>query len=389
MRLKLGYQADEALLRSINFYRDRLYVARTLIPKGYEPFFRQRARYDNAHSSTKIEGNQLPEQQALLVLMEGADASAPAEVEKTNLDEAYELMAQIARDKATAIDAGLIKTMHSIILRNLPDESSKQRGRYRVGGVRIADSKTKETRYVAPPPLLVPELMDAFTDDMRSRMATEDGAVVSALVHFGLISIHPFLNGNGRTARLMADMALHLADLSADGMLASNPTFFDRRAEYYDILREVQGPGFLEELDVTEFVRFHVNALGTAAAELEQSAIGLNKRIDELKKEMGGVLNERQCLGLAFLLDFPHLSTQTYARLVGTSRATASKDLADMVEGGLLERVGAGRNTRHRLHPSIRGEEEDDEANVAAANSPANARSAVRGNTRPVHARLT
>lgn len=354
MRLTLNYKLDEDLDNSLRFYRDRLYVGRTLVPQGYEPYFRQRARYDNAHSSTMIEGNELPEHQALLVLMEGADASAPAEVEKANLDEAYELMAQIARDRSTTIDAGVIKTMHSIILRNLPDESSKQRGRYRVGGVRIADPKTKGTRYVAPPPHLVPELMEDFSDDMRILMASEDGAVVSALVHFGLISIHPFLNGNGRTARLMADMALHLTDLSADGMLASNPIFFDRRAEYYDILRKVQGPAFVEELDVTEFVRFHVRALGFAAAVLEESAIALNKRIDELKKDMSGVLNERQCLGLAFLLDFPHLSTQTYARLVGTSRATASKDLGGMVEGGLLERVGAGRNTRHRLHPSIR-----------------------------------
>lgn len=355
MRLKLTW-THNGFDEQVDFFRRRLYVARTLIPQGYEPFFRERARYENAHSSTRIEGNTLPEQQAMLVLVEGSDASKPNEVEKTNLDEAYELIAQLSDDKSTRIDAGLIRTMNSIILKNLRGDASRLRGQWRVGPVLVVDGNTKATRYRPPAPALVGELMDEFAADLQKW--TTDGvdmAVVSALAHFGLISIHPFTDGNGRTARLIADMVLHLGGLSADGMIASSPVFLDQRRDYYDILRDVQTEDFMETVDVTRFVHFHVAALQQAAVTLEESAIGLRRRIDQLNTMTNGFLNKRQSLGLQFLFDLTQLSTSTYARLVGTSRATASADLADLTEKQLLVRVGKGRNTRHQLAPHTLG----------------------------------
>ena len=153
---------------STDFLRDRLYVVRTLIPPGYEPYFRRRAQYRSVQTSTAIEGNTLGDAQAMLVLVEGAPATSPEEIEVKNLDEAYELIQQIGGDPSVRIDEGLVRTMNSIILRGLPDAKARARGKYRVGPSLIVNAQTRAVRYRPPPPEWVPELMAGFLADVQA-----------------------------------------------------------------------------------------------------------------------------------------------------------------------------------------------------------------------------
>lgn len=360
-RLTMTWDAD-ALAHDLEFLQSRLYVARTLVPQGYESFFTDKARYTNADTSTAVEGNPLDPQQGMLILVEGSDASQPAQVEKTNLDEAYELIAQLSRDETVRIDQGVIRTMNSMILRNLPDMDAQYRGQYRLVPALVVDSGTKAVRYRPPNPDLVPQLMAGLVEDIQKWTDEKvDPAVISALVHFGLISIHPFRDGNGRTARLAADMVLYRSKTADYNMIAASQYFLDFRRAYYDLLRKVQGENFTETLEVTKFVKFHMEALKFAAIRLEEGAIELRKRIDAMTKNTEGVMNDRQTLGFMFMEDVAPLSTTTYAKLVKTSHSTAYADLADMTRRGFLLREGKGRNTRHRIHPGLRASEDDPE----------------------------
>ena len=247
MRLNLSYDAaDEQLQFHIKFLDSRLYAARTMVPKGFERFFQESARYRSVHTSTAIEGNTLDYGAAMVVLVEGADADQPLEVEKVNLDEAYELMASLVEDKTIRIDQGIIRTMNSIVLKGLPDTQAKNRGKFRTGPSLIVSASTGEVRYRPPPPHWVPELMDNLVEDVNRWMRECPGPVTASLAHFGLISIHPFDDGNGRTARLIADMILNLTNFSADGMIAVSQIFHNRLSEYYDALR-ISGRGLQRE----------------------------------------------------------------------------------------------------------------------------------------------
>src|SRR3712207_154221 len=106
-RLALTCDPREGLT---NFLEERLYVARTLVPLGYEPYFRKRAQYRSVQTSTAIEGNKLGETQAILVLIEDVQAISPEQIEVKNLHEAYDLIQQIASDPSVRIDEGLIRT---------------------------------------------------------------------------------------------------------------------------------------------------------------------------------------------------------------------------------------------------------------------------------------
>lgn len=367
-RLELHCEAPDG---SVEFLGDRLYVARTLVPNGYEAYFRKRAQYRSVQTSTAIEGNELDEDQAMLVLVEDAQASSPDELEIKNLDEAYDLIQHLASDRSVRIDEGLVRTMNSIMLRGLPSAQAQARGRYRLGTSLIVNSKTREIRYRPPAAERVPQLMEHFVEDIQRwiREKFYPGPVIAALAHFGLISIHPFEDGNGRTARLLADMILYQTGWSNEGMLSVSEAILRRQQDYYDALREAQGENFQLVIDATPFVEFHTDMLSAAAAILEKSVISFNRRRQAYAERTADVINARQALAIMFMLDVAPLSTTAFADLAGSSPSSALADLNDLVKMGVVERVGQGRNTRYRVNPSLRRDVDERESELVEADA--------------------
>jgi Fic family protein len=198
--------------------------------------------------------------------------------------------------------------------------------------------------------------MANFAADIQGwmREKTFPGPVIAALAHFGLISIHPFEDGNGRTARLLADMILHQTGWSNEGMVSVSEAIFRRQQDYYDALRAAQGENFRLEVDATEFVEFHTDMLNMAAVSLEDAVVSFNRRREAFVESAAGLMNARQALALMFMLDVAPLSTTAYADLAGSSQSSALSDLSQMVQRGLVERVGQGRNTRYRVSDSLK-----------------------------------
>ncbi|MCH7699781.1 MAG: Fic family protein [Chloroflexi bacterium] len=354
MNLKLTYDtSDHGILDSLALLESRLYTARTLIPEGYEPFFRQSARYESAHTSTAIEGNVLDRDAAMAVLREGADPDQPPELEIVNLSEAYELMASLAEDKSTRIDQGIIRTMNSMVLKGLPGAPARNRGRYRVGPSLIVDASTRAVRYRPPQPQWVPDLMATLADNINVWLDEAAGPVAAALAHFGIVSVHPFEDGNGRTARLVADMVLNLKDSSADGMISTSKAFYNELPGYYQALRDAQGENFREEVDATAFVRYHTDALATAATNLEDAATHFGRILSMFEQDAAHVMNERQANGLMFMSVIGPISTSRYATLTESSQATALSDLGALVEAGYVMRLGSGKLTRYDLSDDV------------------------------------
>ena len=350
MHLKLIFDEDNSdINNALEFAQNRLYVARSFIPTEYESYFQESAHYLSAHTSTAIEGNPLDDEKAMIVLVEGPDPNEPMQVEKVNLDEAYKLMLHLAADKTTKIDEGIIRTINSIVLKGLPDSQARNRGKYRLGPSLVVDSITRGIRYRPPPEPWVQQLMRNFVSDVEKWVLNYPGPIAAALSHFGLISIHPFEDGNGRTARLIADMVLHLTDWSANGMVSVSQVIHQQLNDYYRTLREAQGENYKEEVDLTEFINFHTNALGTAAARLEEKGVLFRRLRDDVANRMSDILNDRQVTGLMFMTDIGQISTSRYASLTASSQPTALADLKSMVDQGLATRVGAGKKTRYML----------------------------------------
>lgn len=355
MKLQLNFRMDDSeIQKALDFAQKRLYVARSLIPNEYESYFQDSARYLSAHTSTAIEGNPLGEEEAMEVLAEGPDPDSAMEVEKANLDEAYKLMLQLASDKATRVDEGITRTVNSMVLKGLPEAQTRNRGRYRPGPSLVVDAVTRAVRYRPPQPAWVPELMRGLVEDIDDWRQSMQGPLAAALTHFGVVSIHPFEDGNGRTARLVADMLLHVTNWSADGMISVSQVIHQEIGDYYGVLRGDQGEDFREKVDVTGFVRFHTQAIGAAAARLEEKAVRFRRIRDTLALQMKGLLNDRQVTGLMFMIDIGRISSSRFARLTDSSQATAISDLNSLIKAGLAVKEGAGKNTRYSLSSDLK-----------------------------------
>lgn len=151
------------------------------------------------YTSNHIEGNTLTRKETALTIESGlVSGEKPLKdyIEAKNHAEAFEYIVSIMHEKITSYEDVILK-IHSIILNGINDES---KGCYRSVRVRISGSDA-----VLPNPLKVPELMKNFCKKLEAR---EDSILKAIEAHYKLVEIHPFIDGNGRTARLLMSLIL-------------------------------------------------------------------------------------------------------------------------------------------------------------------------------------
>ena len=166
--------------------------------KNLEEWFRIELTY----TSNAIEGNTLTRQETAMVVEEGLTVqgkSLTEHQEAINHAEAFDFIQPLVSKKREELTARDILDIHSIILNKIDDTN---KGRYRNVAVRLKGSQT-----ILPNPLKVPQLMEEFIKWLKSN--NPDHPVKIAIdAHFKLVSVHPFVDGNGRTARLLMNLIL-------------------------------------------------------------------------------------------------------------------------------------------------------------------------------------
>ena len=234
--------------------------------------------------------------------------------------------------------------------------------------------------YEAPPSAQVTAEMDSFlawfAKTRPTGAATTDTAVNgiarAALVHLWFESIHPFEDGNGRLGRALADMALaqdmHAHDTQANPALVRvyglAHQMLKTRAAYYDALNHAQRLRDIapeaSTIDATPWVQWFVQAF-THACITSQAVVrdATDKAQFRLRAAQCHV-NPRQSKMLERLLEAGHagsgggflggMSTDKYAKITATSKATAARDLANLLAHGLLRVEGVGKATRYAVN---------------------------------------
>lgn len=166
--------------------------------KNLEEWFRIELTY----TSNAIEGNTLTRQETALVVDEGITIqgkSLEEHLEAVNLAKAFDFIRTLTTKTKKDITNGLVLGIHRIILDKIDDANS---GRFRTVAVRLKGSET-----ILPNAAKVPELMNEFIDWLQNNNL--DHPIKMAVdAHFKLVSIHPFVDGNGRTARLLMNLIL-------------------------------------------------------------------------------------------------------------------------------------------------------------------------------------
>jgi Fic family protein len=180
--------------------------------------------------SNRIEGNTLTLKETDLVINEGLTISGKSmreHLEAINHADAINFVKELV-DKNTVITEGVLLQIHNLILRGIDIENA---GKYRTVQVMIKGSK-----HMPPPPFLVAKQMEDYFIWYRKNKKLMHPVLLAAEMHEKLVTIHPFIDGNGRTARLLMNLILlqHgfvIANIKGDVM---------NRMQYYEALENVQ-----------------------------------------------------------------------------------------------------------------------------------------------------
>jgi len=178
-----------------------------------------------------------------------------------------------------------------------------------------------------------------------------DPVLKAGLAHLWFVTIHPFDDGNGRIARVIADMALARSENSPQRFYSLSAQIRQERNAYYDVLEQTQKG----TMDVTPWMEWFLGCLGRA---IDAAQVTLRSVLDKARfwdRIRGIQLNDRQRLVINRLLDGfeGKLTTSKYASLAKCSQDTAHRDILDLVDHGVLVRnPEGGRSTSYSLAPS-------------------------------------
>ncbi|MBI5789122.1 MAG: Fic family protein [Candidatus Schekmanbacteria bacterium] len=173
--------------------------------------------------------------------------------------------------------------------------------------------------------------------------------LISSIAQFQLVHIHPFLDGNGRTSRLLSTLCLYRAGYDFKRLFTISE-FYDRdRMRFYKAIQNVRE----QDMDMTGWLEYFVEGLATQMSETVERGKQTIKA-DILAKEYS--LSERQTLALNYILERGGMTIQDYERLCPqTNRRSLQRDLKALTNKGLLLERGTGPTDPNKRYQIVEG----------------------------------
>ena len=215
------------------------------LPKSALLKIREQFEIEMTYNSNAIEGNSLTLKETYLVINEGITIKGKplkdhleAKSHKEALDYLYEL---VQKGKRNTISQTIIKLFHQIVIQDVDREWA---GKYRNSSVIIGGAD-----YKPPEAIEVPKLVEELVNWIRKNRKKFHPVEFAALIHYKVVAIHPFFDGNGRTARLLMNVILMQAGYPLAIILKND------RKKYYNVLSKA------DRGDLASFVRFVAQAV--------------------------------------------------------------------------------------------------------------------------------
>jgi Fic family protein len=219
-------------------------------------------------------------------------------------------------------------------------------GRFREGQNWLTNRSSGQQDYLPPRFDAVPELVERLCEWLNA--IAEPAPVIAALAHVSVAGIHPFKDGNGRTARIVASLAMYRAGFRSP-QFTSLEEWWGRHVDDYYAAFECLGSGWQPDRDVTPFVEAHVRAQATQVEALSLRN-ATERALWTLLEDMAVhdlKLDERVTHALYDAFFARSVTNRYYRSMADVSGVTASHDLAKLVASGLVESRGAGRSAHY------------------------------------------
>jgi Fic family protein len=301
----------------------------------------RRAREISTYASTSIEGNPLPLTDVKQILKTQPKNLRSSEQEVINYNKVLEELNKNLKKDFVNFHLDLILSIHKKLVNKLVPKY--QLGKLRVEPVFVNNPKTGKTVYWPPDHKDVPQLMNDLMNFIIRSKGAIDSLIIAGIFHKQFVVIHPFMDGNGRTARLstkviLADMGLNTFNLlSFENYYNRNVTNYFNNVgvldNYYDIVDSINFTNWLEYYTdgiIDELLRVK-KLLPEVSVSPKTELLAYHKKILEFIGEKG------------------YISDRDYVKLTNRAKATRSLDFKKLIDIGLIERKGKGRATYYKL----------------------------------------
>lgn len=337
-----------ALMRIEAVKRDIIHLPLTpLVLKS----LRETARLYTTHYSTMIEGNRLAAEQVKEVVKhEGHFAGRERdEKEVKGYYEALTKVEQIAASK-TLVTENIIQSIHSLVMAG--GKTKAKPTQYRDGQNVTRDSQSGRIVYMPPESKDVARLMKSMVAWINE--AKEIPApIIASIAHYQFATIHPYYDGNGRTARLLTTLVLHLGGYDLKGLYSLEEYYARNLGAYYKAISIGEHHNYYmgrAESDITKWVEYFTEGMAVAFENVLQrmNESKLQKCPDQSK--MMRALDPRQRKALELFQDFEIVTSSQIGELFGFKPRTNAQICKNWVENGFLQIVDASnRGRKYRL----------------------------------------
>jgi Fic family protein len=331
-------------------------VQLTVLPPQVAERLRNEARVRSTHYSTRIEGNRLTLAEARQAVLDG-QRFAGRERDVREVQNYYRALQQVEEwaEQQAPITEDTIRKLHAIIFTGPRTRPTP----YRDGQNIVRNAATGEIVYMPPEAADVPALMADFVAWLAK--TEEEGVpvpIIAGLAHYQFVTIHPFYDGNGRTARALATLILYRRGYDLGRFYSLEEFYAQDLASYYTALQTHPHHNYYEgraDADLTGWVAYFVRSMAVVfgrVAEEVRTAAGGPSAVEppELRK-----LDRRARIVLGLLTQEETITSADVARALGLSQRTGRGLMAAWLADGWLEVADPSRKARrYRLSAKYR-----------------------------------
>ena len=336
------FRITNAIARDLTIIeRARGFLQAATLSEQWVANMSRRALLLEAHHTTHIEGTQLTLEQSekLLAGKQVHGVSRDDRLELLNYREAFELVARYILSDSPITET-LVREIHRLLVVGVRGGEARP-GEYRRVQNLVANTETGQIIYTPPPAGDVPELMRHLVDWLN-RETDIHPVLMSGLAQFQLVHIHPFVDGNGRTSRLLSTLCLYRTGYDFKRLFTLSEYYDRDRRAYYRAIQQVRDSG----MNCTGWLEYYCHGL---ASQMHETVERGRKVIltDLLTREHS--LNDRQVFVLHSLMDGLQLRiSDLESQFPRVNRRTLRRDQKRLTDLAMIEYSAASATDPNR-----------------------------------------
>jgi len=327
-----------------------------LVP-AYEKKFKDEVTARTVYHATRLEGNELSLAETQRIIEGGKATGGERDVQEViNYRNVLKYLEEISReaqkDQTFIFTQNHLLKIHSLVTERIIPKN--ETGHYRQKEVVLKDSLSGEVVFHPPPALEVPYYLDEFLNWLNKVKNEEIHPVLVAGISLYLLySIHPFVEGNGRTARGFASLILFVKGYDVRRFFSLEEYFDAHSEDYYQALEKTdQTHSQIFQRDLTPWLEFFTLALASELSKLKETIKDLS--VDgKLKQLLGGKqvqLSERQVRLMDYIAETGQIKmTEAKEIIPMVSEDTLLRDLHDLIKKGILKKKGTTKKAIYIL----------------------------------------